>query len=69
VAGWLRDLPAEECLRHANAAGALAVMRRGPMEGVSTADEIADFCGLPFMAATRPDKAGRADASVVKNFS
>jgi len=69
VAGWLRGLPAEDCLRHANAAGALAVMRRGPMEGVSTAEDITYFCGLPSMAATRPNKAGRADASVVKNFS
>jgi len=43
VSGWLRGLPAIECLRHANAAGALAVMRRGPMEGVSTPDEINHF--------------------------
>jgi len=43
VSGWLRNLPADECLRHANAAGAMAVMRRGPMEGVSSPDEIAHF--------------------------
>jgi len=43
VAGWLRGLPAEDALRRANAAGALAVMQRGPMEGASTADEIDHF--------------------------
>jgi len=43
VAGWRRGLPAGDCLRHANAAGALAVMRRGPMEGVSTAEDITHF--------------------------
>jgi len=43
VAGWLRGLPVEENLRRANAAGALAVMQRGPMEGASTADEIDHF--------------------------
>jgi sugar/nucleoside kinase (ribokinase family) len=40
VAGWLRDVPAPDNLRRSNAAGALAVMRRGPMEGTSTPDEI-----------------------------
>jgi len=43
VGAWLRNLPAIECLRQANAAGALAVMQRGPMEGTSTEDEITDF--------------------------
>jgi len=46
VAGWLQGLPAEACLRQANAAGALAVTKRGPMEGASTAAEIARFLQL-----------------------
>lgn len=40
---WLRGTPAPEALRIAVAAGALAVTRRGPMEGSSTANEIARF--------------------------
>jgi len=43
LAGWLRGLPAEDNLRRANAAGALAVMQRGPMEGTSTPDAITHF--------------------------
>jgi len=43
VAGWLCNLPAGDCLRQANAAGALAVTRRGPMEGASTPEDIACF--------------------------
>jgi sugar/nucleoside kinase (ribokinase family) len=43
VVGWLRGLPGREALRRANAAGALAVGRRGPMEGTSSAAEIAGF--------------------------
>lgn len=40
VVGWLDGLDPAVNLRRACAAGALAVMRRGPMEGVSTADEL-----------------------------
>ena len=43
VAGWLTDLPAAEALRRANAAGAIAVGRKGPMEGTSINDEIERF--------------------------
>jgi fructokinase len=35
LASLLRDLPLERCLARANAAGALAVAKRGPMEGNS----------------------------------
>jgi fructokinase len=35
LASWLRDMPIERCLARANAAGALAVAQRGPMEGNS----------------------------------
>ena len=40
---WLRGMPAQEALRKAAAAGALAIMRKGPMEGASTAVEIDAF--------------------------
>lgn len=40
VVGWLTGLPRGDNLQHANAAGAIAVTRRGPMEGVSTRREI-----------------------------
>jgi len=43
LAGWLQGLPAATCLRQANAAGALAVSKRGPMEGASTRDAITHF--------------------------
>jgi len=43
VAGLLKGLPLEETLRRANAAGALAVCKRGPMEGNSTREELAAF--------------------------
>jgi hypothetical protein len=43
VVGWLSGLPPLENLRRANAAGALAIGRRGPMEGVSSAAEIDAF--------------------------
>jgi len=46
VAKWLEGLPPETCLRSANAAGALAVTRRGPMEGTSTASELNAFINL-----------------------
>lgn len=32
---WLRDLPPDDCLKFAAAAGAFAVTKRGPMEGTS----------------------------------
>jgi sugar/nucleoside kinase (ribokinase family) len=40
---WLRGFPAREALTLANAAGALAVGRKGPMEGTSTLAEIESF--------------------------
>lgn len=43
VTFWLRGLPPLEALTFANAAGALAVQRRGPMEGTSTQAEIESF--------------------------
>lgn len=43
VALWRRGTPPAEALRLACAAGALAVTRRGPMEGAATAAEIAAF--------------------------
>jgi hypothetical protein len=43
LAGWLRGLPAREALRRANAAGALAVTRLGPMEGASAPASIDAF--------------------------
>jgi len=43
VAKWLQGLPPEACLQFANAAGALAVTQRGPMEGTSTAEQLAAF--------------------------
>ncbi|MFT3973377.1 MAG: sugar kinase [Amaricoccus sp.] len=45
VALWLRDTPPAQALRIANASGALAVTRRGPMEGTSTMAEIDAFLG------------------------
>lgn len=43
LAGLLRDHPIAACLERANAAGALAVSRRGPMEGNSDEAMLADF--------------------------
>ena len=43
VTFWLRGLPPREALMLANAAGALAVTRKGPMEGTSTQAELEDF--------------------------
>lgn len=43
VTFWLRDFPPAEALRLANAAGALAVGRKGPMEGTSTRAELDEF--------------------------
>jgi tagatose kinase len=41
VCCWLRGMAPAEALALANASGALAVRKRGPMEGAATADEIA----------------------------
>ena len=43
LAGLCADLPLEECVRRANAAGAKAVERRGPMEGNTTREELEAF--------------------------
>ena len=43
VTHWLRQTSIAEALRQANAAGALAVGQRGPMEGTSTQAEIDAF--------------------------
>lgn len=43
LAGWLAKLDAETNLRRANGAGALAVGRKGPMEGTSTRAELDAF--------------------------
>lgn len=40
---WLRGVPPSEALKLANAAGALAVGRKGPMEGTSTRAELDAF--------------------------
>lgn len=50
VVGWLTGLAPPENLRRACAAGALAVTRRGPMEGVSTHPELDRFLA----ASTQP---------------
>jgi sugar/nucleoside kinase (ribokinase family) len=43
VSSWLSGARPTEALRIANAAGALAVTRRGPMEGAATLAEIKSF--------------------------
>lgn len=43
LAGLCRGLSLEDCLKTANAAGAKAVEKRGPMEGNTTRDELAAF--------------------------
>jgi sugar/nucleoside kinase (ribokinase family) len=43
VTGWLAGLSSADNLRRATAAGAIAVTRKGPMEGVSTLAEIEAF--------------------------
>jgi len=40
VSSWLRGLAPQQALAYANAAGALAVRKKGPMEGASTLTEI-----------------------------
>jgi sugar/nucleoside kinase (ribokinase family) len=47
VTFWLRGMPPRQALALANAAGALAVRRRGPMEGVSTLEQIQAFLQAP----------------------
>jgi sugar/nucleoside kinase (ribokinase family) len=41
VSCWLRGMPPKQALAYANAAGSLAVRKKGPMEGASTEAEIA----------------------------
>jgi sugar/nucleoside kinase (ribokinase family) len=43
---WLRGSPPAECLRFASAAGALAVTKRGPMEGTSDLASLEKFLGF-----------------------
>lgn len=43
VTCWLEGLSPHEALRMANASGALAVCKKGPMEGASTRSEISAF--------------------------
>ena len=43
LACLVRDVPVEQALVRANAAGAMAVLRRGPMEGNSSKSELDDF--------------------------
>ena len=45
VCCWLRDMPPPQALAYANASGALAVRKRGPMEGTSSLAEIRAFIG------------------------
>jgi sugar/nucleoside kinase (ribokinase family) len=45
VCCWLRNMPPKQALAYANASGALAVRKRGPMEGTSSLAEIAAFIG------------------------
>jgi sugar/nucleoside kinase (ribokinase family) len=40
VSCWLRGMPARQALAYANAAGSLAVRKKGPMEGASTLAQI-----------------------------
>jgi sugar/nucleoside kinase (ribokinase family) len=49
---WLRGFPPSEALTLANAAGALAVRRRGPMEGTSTQAELEGFLSRQTSKAT-----------------
>jgi sugar/nucleoside kinase (ribokinase family) len=54
ITGWLGGLPPAENLRRAVAAGAIAVMRKGPMEGVSTPAEIDAFLADAAAEPTSP---------------
>lgn len=42
---WLRNMPPAECLKFAAAAGAIAVTKRGPMEGTSDFATLTKFLG------------------------
>jgi len=48
VASWLQGMEPHAALRFANAAGALAVRRKGPMEGTSTRSEIEALLTRPY---------------------
>jgi tagatose kinase len=43
VSCWLRNMPPAQCLAYAAASGALAVTRRGPMEGAASRAELDAF--------------------------
>ena len=45
VSGYLDNLPLYEAARIANAMGALAASRMGPMEGTFSLKEVMDFAG------------------------
>ncbi len=54
LAGLCADLPLEECVRRAAAAGAKAVEKRGPMEGNTTREELEAFmASVPAPAVQR----------------
>jgi fructokinase len=58
LAGLVRGLPVEQALVRANAAGAMAVLKRGPMEGNSSKEELDRFiaarsASLPSMLTSR----------------
>ena len=50
LAGWLNEVDPKANLRRANGAGALAVGKKGPMEGSSTAIELDSFLALQVIA-------------------
>jgi sugar/nucleoside kinase (ribokinase family) len=52
TAHWLRGTPPREALKYATAAGALAVTKRGPMEGVCDQHRIESFLSESEMALT-----------------
>lgn len=52
VSCWLRCMPPGQCLAYAAASGALAVTRRGPMEGASTQAELDAFLATHTARAT-----------------
>ena len=47
LSGWLRDRPASECCRLANACGAIVVSRHGCAPAMPTADELEFFLNAP----------------------
>ena len=46
VAGLVRNMDLEDAARVANAVGALAVTKKGPMEGAPTLEDIRDMTGI-----------------------